>query len=555
MSSDDRKKKEIDGAATIRNVGVASANSEVVNRYGSANAEYIKGYKGNDAETGQVFNKGLKEISQYKVNQKYIKQNLNQQAGFSAEVVKTSRDNAENIIQNNNKRTIRADDCPGLKTNHEIYDHVEMTDGLIIEGSGSQMKFVNHPEKILDGIAKGEGGGKKDLSRYLDSKLDLPSDQFEQAKRYCDDQAQSLRKQAQHLKGEGKQELAAKMEQQAERYEKIKDNIRDSGISKEEAMLYREHPELATAGDIFKTSHRAGCEGAMIGAAIGGTIAIVQNAVALIKDDKDLEEAIWDASISTGKATIVGYGTAAVGSALKGVMQQMSDDAVLDMAMTVRQVLTSKSQSIGAQEFTKLAHTSKEIAAKARCLSKTALPALAVSVCLEVGGTIARYAKGEIDGVQFLEELGEKGSGMLASGLGATLAQIAIPIPIVGGLIGGMIGYSISSMFYQSSLAAFKEAKQAREDYLRVKAQCEIARELMQAYRLQLEALFAEHLVAVQKDLGNLLDQMDAATKNENMAVFANAANGLGKLLGKSFCFETMDDFEQFMISDKTLIL
>ena len=41
---------------------VALSTSEVVSRFGSANAEYLKGYSGIDHETGQTFAKGLVTI-------------------------------------------------------------------------------------------------------------------------------------------------------------------------------------------------------------------------------------------------------------------------------------------------------------------------------------------------------------------------------------------------------------------------------------------------------------------------------------------------------------
>ena len=49
----------------IRTTTALSA-SETVNRFGSANAEFIKGYTGTDKETGQIFSKGLEKIFTHK---------------------------------------------------------------------------------------------------------------------------------------------------------------------------------------------------------------------------------------------------------------------------------------------------------------------------------------------------------------------------------------------------------------------------------------------------------------------------------------------------------
>ena len=98
----------------IERVGVAMANSETVSRYGSANAEFIKGYRGIDNETGQKMAKGLAEISKHKVHSDPLEaaKNIKQQAGYSAEVAATSRDNARAIIDGSPIRMSRSDDLP-----------------------------------------------------------------------------------------------------------------------------------------------------------------------------------------------------------------------------------------------------------------------------------------------------------------------------------------------------------------------------------------------------------------------------------------------------------
>lgn len=510
--SDDRKKD------TMENIAVGLGNQEVVGRYGSANAEYIKGYTGVDNETAKQFQKSLKKISKGKVNPEYADQNIKQQAGYSAEVAKVSRDNAENIIAGKSTRTIRADDHPDFGVNDTVYDHVETVGGKVIHGSGSQMKFVSNPEALVDKIAKGHGGGKNVLSRYLDAKLDLPSDQASAVKKYCAKQAARLRKQAEKIRSMGDDELAARLEKQAVNYDKVNENIRDSGMTTTDAIFYREHPELATVIDITKVSHRAGIEGAKCGLVIGGAFALVTNTVAVYQDNKDLKEALCDTAMATAKAAALGYGTGFAGSTVKGAMQQAKSG-------TFRQ------------------------------LSKTSLPTLVVSICLELTSSIKRYASGEIDRVKFMEEIGEKGSGMLASGMMMTVGQIAIPIPVVGGILGGMVGYTLSSLFYQSSLEAFRGAKRAHEEYLRIKEQCEAARAEMDRYRRQLRQLFDTHMTEIHEAMGTCFTDMDIALTNGDMDAFALSANNLAGFLGKTLAFSSMEEFEIFMVSDEPLTL
>lgn len=521
MADDEKKKKEDDGS-TLRNVAVSSANTETVGRYGSANAEYVKAYTGVDNETGRKLQRGLKKIAGYSAPDDTA---IKQQAGFSAEVHVAADRNAENFIAGKKTRTVRTDDIPEqFGKNNTTYDHVEVdANGTVIVGSGSQMKF--HSDKgllekggLLDNIAKGRGGKKNDLSRYLEVKLDLPSEQVERAREYCTEQARNLREQADKLEAIGKGELAARKRAEAANYEKLRGNIRDSGMTSEQAVFYRKHPTLATTMDIAVTSHRAGVEGAKFGAVIGGAISIVTNVIAVCQDDKELKEALLDTAVDTGKAAAVGYGTAFAGSAVKGLMQQSTS-------------------------------------ATARTLARTSLPAMAVTMCLELGTAVTRYTRGEIDGTEFLETIGEKGSGMLAGGLGATLGQIAIPVPIVGALVGGMVGYTLSSMLYRDSLAAFKEAKNACEEYIRIKALCEEARTSMEAYRLQFRERFAEWLEEGRAELSDCVSRMDAAAEGGRMDEFAAAADALAASMGKSLQFADREEFDGFMATDGELVL
>jgi len=517
METDNEKEEE---ASTLRNVAVGSAATETVSRYGSANAEYVKAYNGIDREIGKVLRKGLKSISESKVNPDYHRQNIKQQAGFSAEVHKVASTNAENIISKKSERLSRTDDLPDqFGTNHSVYDHVEVdANGIAISGTGSQMKFLNDYEGLLGKIAQGRDGGKNDLSRYLDAKLALPTEQVEAARTFCAKRAESLSKQARILEKKGNVELAARKRVEADNFEKLRENIRDSGITTEDAIFFREHPKVATVKAIAATSHHAGVQGAKFGATIGVAISTVTNLIAVCQDNKEVGDALRDVVRDTRNAAALGYGTGFAGSALKGCMQQSSSVA-------------------------------------ARTLAKTSMPALAVTVCLEVGTSVIQYARGEIDGVEFMERLGEKGIGMLASGLGATLGQIGIPIPVVGALVGGMIGYTLSSMLYKDALQTFKDAKRAHEDYLQTKAFCEAARVQLEAYRIEFCSRFQEWLQEGQAELAECMSRMDGAIMNGGMEEFAASANALAACMGKSLDFANRNEFDMFMATEAELVL
>lgn len=547
-SENETTKDEI--ARDIARTATALSASETVSRYGSANAEYLKGYRGADNETGQKFAKGLADIAKHKVNAdpEFAKQNIKQQAGYSAEVAATSRDNAKAIINNSKVRTSRSDDLSQYGKNHNVVDRVKILDGQIIEGSEAQMKFVGKRNQLFERIAREDGK----FSRYRDVKLELPSEQFDGAADFCKHRAQRLRKQADivehgrpgkaaalRLKAEqmesshpeqaarlrhqaeqmehGKPEVAAKLRREADNYEQLANNVSDSGLTTQDAIFYRKHPKIATALDIGRTSHYAGLEGAKYGALIGGVISLLTNAFSVAQEKKQLGEATQDIATDTVKAAVLGYGTAFAGSALKGGLQQSSNQTL-------------------------------------RTLAGTNAPALVINICLSLGSSIKRYVGGEISEAQLLTEVGEKGAGMLSSGMMAALGQLAIPIPFVGAAIGGMIGYSLSSFFYQSALDAERGVELSRQQLERIRAIETAARERLTAEQAELDAFTSREIPQLRLETERLFAIVDNANSGDADALAA-AINEYATLLGKKLQFQSLAEFDDFMDSDATLIL
>ena len=510
--------KDDEIARDIRQTSIAQGVHETASRFGSANSEFLKGYRGIDHETGQQFAKGLRDISRYKVNTNPVDaaKNIKQQAGFAAEVAATSRDNAESIIQRSNVRISRSDDLSQYGKNHRVVDRVQILNGEVIEGSQAQMKFVGDRNELFKKIANENKKGANDLSRYRGVRLELPSEQFKGAEQYCRDQADQLREKANRVQQENKPELAERFRREAENYDQLATKVTDTGLTTEEAIFYRKHPELATTLDVTRTSHRAGIEGARYGAAIGGCISLLQNGWSAIQTGKDASEVVTDVAVDTAKASAIGYSTAFVGSAIKGAMQQ------------------SGTQTI-------------------RTLANTSAPALVVNVCLSLGSSVKRYVTDEISEAQLLAEVGEKGAGMLSSGMMAALGQVAIPIPVVGAAIGGMIGYTLSSLFYQSALEAARGAELSREALQRTRAIEEAARARIAQEQAHVEAFVRKELPQLRQETQQLFSCL--ALPDQGADTIAAAINQYATLLGRQLEFQTIKEFEDFMKSDKPLIL
>ena len=372
---------------TLDHKVLEGAATEVVARYGSAVKEHYIAYSGTNNELGEILKKGLESISQSHVNEDFKEQNIKQQAGFSAEVKSVARNNADNIVNGKSERYIRTDDMGSV--NDQIYDiKVLGADGKELPGLGAQMKFVgNSPNDLLSKLRSNK------YHKYLDAdaKLAIADDDYNflMGKSGIDKEIVKLKDQLRSAEKRGDVKIAAEKKAQIEDCEKIKKNLRKSGLTRKEAVDARNHPLRSTAEDVGKLAHQAGVKQAEIGAAVSGSISIVRNVVACIKGEKVPDDAALAVAKDIGTGTAFSYATAFSGTVIKGAMQNASSVYV-------------------------------------QSLSKTNLASGLVSTTMGIGKTMRRYIKGELTGAQCIEDLGEQGVGEIGAAMYAAIALAAV---------------------------------------------------------------------------------------------------------------------------------
>jgi hypothetical protein len=490
---------------------IALGLTESVARHGSAAAEFVKAYTGVDNEVGKNLSKGLKGINLEKTGVKH-------RAGWAAEVASTSRENAEAIISRSAERTIRSDDLKhyGIETDpryREAVDRVRVDkdSNVIYE---AQTKLEANGNKVANQVSHED----HKYNKYFGKKLELPSEQADDAKRYCRARATNLRKHALKADQNGKPELAEKFRERAERFDQLAEHdIVDLGLSTQEAIAYAERPLQETIKDIARTSHRAGLEGAKYGAVIGGTISVLQNVLSVAQGEREIGDAAIAVATDTAKAGLLGYGTGFVGAALKGAMQQSGSETL-------------------------------------RNLSKTNAPALAVNICLSLGSSIKSFVTGEITESQLLTEIGEKGSGMLASSMMAAVGQVVIPIPFVGAAIGGMVGYTLSSLFYQSALEATRGAELSSLQLERTRSIQAAARERIAFEQAALDDFTRREMPQLRRETERLFAKINTVG-DAGADDLASSINHFATLLGKNLLFQSRQEFDDFMDTGGPLVL
>ena len=212
MSDDKDKEKK-----GLLNAAIVGGTYETTQRYGDAVKQHFIAYSGRDNETGISLVKGLKDIAEGKINPDYEFQNISQQAGFAAEVKEVARSNAEAIVNGDSVRKIRTDDLG--RVNDPLYDTVLLDkNGNIIEGSGTQIKFLgssqNDPEGLGDAKRAFQKLSSEKFKKYLDNntKIAVPPEQYSKLLQETDAEINKLFSQLDKLENSGKTEDILKVE-------------------------------------------------------------------------------------------------------------------------------------------------------------------------------------------------------------------------------------------------------------------------------------------------------------------------------------------------------
>lgn len=490
----------------INNAGMA----EVVQRHAAAAKEHIVAYTGINNETGTKLSRGLKDIAKSKINPQYRNQNVQQQAGYSAEVKATARENAQKILNGATTRIRRTDDLNSV--NDPLYDFKEVDlDGNEIPNTGIQMKFVGkNPRECLNKLMSSK------YRKYRDRNIpfEIPSDFYDGVCQEVNSRIEELEKQIQAAQKLGKFDVVQKKQEQLEQIKKIK--IKKSTVSKSEAIDARISPKLSTAKDIHRISHKAGKQSAKYGFTVGGAISGIQNMVRVFQGTQRPIDALKETSFTATKSAMTSYVTTYGSTTLTSFMKNSNEQFI-------------------------------------RTLSKTGLPSTLISTAVTSLNTAWHWLRGDITGTECMEQIGKNGASIMMSTSYAAAGQVLIPIPVVGGLIGGMIGYALVSSCYSGLMQTLKEAEIAHEERIRIETECEIAIKAIREYRTEINHIMEEYLKEYQSIFDIAFENIKTALQTGNADNFISSVNIITRKLKGNPEFDTVDEFN-IRMADPTII-
>ncbi|MEJ8581237.1 hypothetical protein [Helicobacter pylori] len=509
----DREKKY----SNITDATIMSSTAEESTLYASANREHFSAWD------------RLEEISKRKINPNYINQNVNQQAGYSAEIKEQARVNDHNILAGKPERIVQYDDlsseqkaqvknlCPNYATpkkNHEIVDYASIDEKVnVIPGTLTQSKFVGR---------NGEECFKKLLSKpykkYFENgvKMNVPKDYYRGIQKAADAKIESLESQIAKQKGLGDFQKAAHLEEKLQKCKTIKAHTRPASITKKEAIEARLNPNLSTAKDVTRVSHQAGMNAAQTGALIGGVVSLVTNVYECIANGKDPIKAIKHTAIATLKGGALSYGSTFASSSLGGLMQSSTNKII---------------QSLG----------------------KGSVPAMIVGACVANVTVLTRYFSGKIDKAELLKQLVKANTTLVSSGAMAVAGQALIPIPVVGALVGGFVGAILSETFFNAFLKAREEAKLARQRRIEIEKECREIIKHLEAYQNQFKEVFEKYFHETTKFFNQSFNELERASYagDADLAIAVN--NKSREWLGQKALFDNKQEGWELIISNKDI--
>lgn len=526
LSSDEKDKSRKDDVAKgVQNAAFLGATEELVERYGGAVKEHIASYTGVDNELGIKYKRSLKSVSESKVNPDYQKTNIKQQSGFSAEIKESANFNAESRIKGTGLRKVRTDDMGSV--NDQLRDHVVIDgNGNIV--AGSQMKFVGKsPSEALKKLRS------KPYQKYLDNNVDIevPKDFYSGIQAEADAQIKSIGKQLKVVTEKGDTKTAAKLQEQLDSLKKIKKNLKKSSVTNKQALFAREHPALSAFGSELKIAHRAGVKGAGIGATIGAGISGIMNFYEVHQGELSPKEAFFNTARDVASSAVNGYIITAGATEISGIMRNCE---------------STISKSLANSNF----------------------PAAILTLAIDTSKVLLKYFRSEITGTEALEQMGEEGYTLLFTSAYATagkmlvsktaciaVGQIVIPVPGIGAIIGGLVGFAVASASYQYLLSALQEKELAHERRMKIEKACREHIEMIRAYQEEINETINNYLSTNITSIQTYFDSILSSFRIGEIEKAVYSINGITMLMGQEPICHTLDEFDALMNSDKTIML
>lgn len=302
------------------------------------------------------------------------------------------------------------------------------------------------------------------------------------------------------------------------------ENISSSGTTYQEAV---NATKIDTAEEIavnykLKSTlidmHESGKRAGNVGALIAGSTSTVTGLYSLHKGDIEAGELLTRVAVDSAKGYATGYVVTAMSKGLTHSTTYFLGESV------------------------------------ARTFARSNAPVAIASGVVNASKSFISYINGDIDSEQLLDEVSHTAITSTSSFYYGALGQVAIPIPVVGAVIGAGVGYFIGNMLHQSGLIALGDSrvvKEAKERRYAVQAMCLAAIPEIQKHRLELENYLDSYFSERKNEFLASFNILDHSLCSWNPDDFVSGLERINNQFGTSLQFKSFSEFDDLMTSDE----
>lgn len=270
------------------------------------------------------------------------------------------------------------------------------------------------------------------------------------------------------------------------------------------------------------------------------------------------EAALKEVGVAAGQGAVVAGGFGAIYHTVSngwmvGRGEKTHGDAIIDAAAGTAAAAARGGTVTGMARAVAVA--ARQIGIKG--LAEGAAPVAVANTVYEAGHATYRYLRGEFSAEEYRDEAGGavlRSASMFYCGMAG---QLLIPIPVVGGLVGSLVGYSASAIMLQSGILGIGAnnivavATRRREE---IEAECFAAIERMAFYQAAADQITSEYQLQYRDQLLPSLVDFETGLMDWNPNAAIIALSRLNLALGKSLPWGSFEEFDAFMEDPDTVL-
>ncbi len=135
----------------------------------------------------------------------------------------------------------------------------------------------------------------------------------------------------------------------------------------------------------------------------------------------------------------------------------------------------------------------------------------------------------------------------------AVAGQALIPIPVVGALIGGFVGVTLSETCFNALLKACEEAKLVRQRRIEIEKECREIIKHLEAYQNQFKEVFEQYFHETTKFFNQSFNELERASYAGDADLVIGANNKIQERRGQKPLFDNSKEGWELITSNKNI--